>query len=50
MVDKLEAIGFYVDDIKDEMINVIKEQPTKQIMVAYMQSWLDQLNTIKGII
>jgi hypothetical protein len=48
--EKLEAIEFYVDDIKEEITNVINENPTKQVMIAYMNSWRDQLNTIKGII
>ena len=49
-VEKLSAIQFFVDDIRDEMVNVIKDQPTKMVMIAYMRSWIDQLNTIKGII
>ena len=48
--EKLDGVSFFLDELDLEMRAVIKENPTKQVMLASMSAWLNYINTIKGIV
>ena len=44
-----EAIDFFLDDLIIQVKGVINTSPKKQDMLSYCDSWLNTLQTIKGL-
>jgi len=48
--EKLDGVGFFLEEIEAEVRTLVTTKPTKPNMVATMQVVLNYVNTIKGII
>jgi len=48
--DKLEGVEFFLGELEASIRSVRENPPTKIVIIAMTQVWLNHINTIKGII